>query len=224
MPCFRPIPAWIDEADASIPAAERDLTKRMTVRKPALKFKQKGTQLDPDYELPCGKCNGCLADKAQDWGIRLWHEAHSYKQNAFITLTYDEEHLPDDRKLVKSDAQKFLMQLRNITGERIRYFLTGEYGDTYGRPHYHAIIFGFDFLAGSYPWDDILYDHPDVDHAWGHKGHAHIGSVEPASCFYVGGYVSKKVGASPVGVTGAVLPKGITTGSPFWGQGRHEVK
>ena len=94
------------------------------------------------------------------------------RPSCFITLTYDDEHLKDlpynpdmypdydpDRdtdKLVfhsldKIHLQNFWKRLRSRLDEKydikIRYFACGEYGDfeKTGRPHFHAIIFGYDF-------------------------------------------------------------------------------
>ena len=61
---------------------------------------------------------------------------------SFVTLTYDESHIPENRQLDKRDAQLFLKRLRyHLGGRRIRYYLCGEYGERFGRPHYHAILF-----------------------------------------------------------------------------------
>lgn len=54
--------------------------------------------------------------------------------------------------LVKSHYQNFLKRLRKNTGlNDITYTLCGEYGKTYGRPHFHAIL----FTNGELSADDI---------------------------------------------------------------------
>lgn len=58
----------------------------------------------------------------------------------FITLTYDDEHLPPGAELSKRDLQLFIKRLRK-RNPGIRYFAVGEYGSQKGRPHYHAVIF-----------------------------------------------------------------------------------
>ena len=63
-------------------------------------------------ELPCRKCIGCKLDKANDWATRSIIEAKNWKNNCFVTLTYDEEHIPKHRLLQKSDVQKFWKRLR----------------------------------------------------------------------------------------------------------------
>jgi hypothetical protein len=67
----------------------------------------------------------------------------------FITLTYDDRNLPNDHSLNKKHFQNFLKRFRKaIHPQKIRYFMCGEYGDDTWRPHYHAIIFGYDFTTG----------------------------------------------------------------------------
>ncbi len=101
--------------------------------------------------IPCGKCRGCLMDRSREWADRCALEALSWEHNYFVTLTYNDEHLPLSDisgfpTLVRSDVQNFLKRLR-VTFERkyshsgIRYFGCGEYGTRNGRPHYHLILF-----------------------------------------------------------------------------------
>jgi len=67
------------------------------------------------------------------------HEAKYHEQKAFLTLTYDDLHLPDNGSLDKTHYQKFMKRLRkelNPSGtkpedyKKLRYFMCGEYGDT----------------------------------------------------------------------------------------------
>ena len=62
--------------------------------------------------IPCGKCEGCQVDKANDWSTRAILEASQYKDNCFLTLTYDNEHLPKNSSLEKKEIQKFMKKLR----------------------------------------------------------------------------------------------------------------
>ena len=96
-------------------------------------------------KLPCGQCVGCRLERSRQWAVRCMHEASLYKRNCFITLTYSNEYLPPNMSLVKSDFQKFMKRLRKRCGSSVRYYYCGEYGENFGRPHYHAILFGFDF-------------------------------------------------------------------------------
>ena len=62
--------------------------------------------------VPCGKCVGCIKDKAREWSVRVANEGRMYENNCVVTLTYDDEHLPQDGSLHKSDYQKFLKLVR----------------------------------------------------------------------------------------------------------------
>lgn len=110
-----------------------------------------------------------------------------HEQNCFITLTY--KNAPPC--LNKRDLQLFIKRLRR--SNRLRYFACGELGEQTKRPHYHAIVFGQDFLGGAYDINDKLYGNPFIDSIWGH-GLVSIGSVTMESCMYVAGYVHKKIG------------------------------
>lgn len=93
--------------------------------------------------LPCGKCPSCKKAHARMWAIRCCLEASLYCDNCFITLTYNDENLPKDKKLDKKALQKFFDRLQHLY-PGTRYFACGEYGDDKNtkRPHYHALIFG----------------------------------------------------------------------------------
>lgn len=96
--------------------------------------------------LPCGKCLACRINRRREWTQRLLHEANFASSAYFITLTYDEDHLPFDDNgnpcVSKTDIQSFMQDLRNeYRGVTIRYFIGSEYGYL-GRPHYHGILYG----------------------------------------------------------------------------------
>lgn len=97
----------------------------------------------------CGQCMSCRISRSREWSTRLIFELTSWNYDAcFITLTYDNEHLPSDYGLHKEDLQKFFKRLRkdlSLENRKIKYFSCGEYGDELGRPHYHAIVFGLRF-------------------------------------------------------------------------------
>lgn len=62
---------------------------------------------------------------------------------SFVTLTYDDQHLPADGSVSPKATQEFLKRLRErMRPRRLRFFLVGEYGDDTWRPHYHAALFG----------------------------------------------------------------------------------
>lgn len=67
--------------------------------------------------VPCGRCIGCRIDRSREWATRIMHEASLYAHNCFITLTYDEKHIPSHGSLVKSDFQKFMKRYRKFLEE-----------------------------------------------------------------------------------------------------------
>lgn len=69
-----------------------------------------------------------------------------HEDNCFITLTYSDPNLPYDHSLKRSHFVNFMKRLRKkIHPKKVRYFMCGEYGDQSWRPHYHAILFGYNF-------------------------------------------------------------------------------
>lgn len=126
----------------------------------------------------------------------MMHEASLYEENCFITLTYDDEHLPRDGSLDVSHFQKFMKRLRKrFADDRIRFFHCGEYGDTSARPHYHACLFGFDFRdkrVWSVRGDHIVWRSETLEETW-QQGLSEIGTLTFESAAYVARYVTKKV-------------------------------
>jgi hypothetical protein len=123
------------------------------------------------------------------------HEASLHHQNSFITLTYNNEHLPPDGSLNVKHFQKFMKRLRKSHDGIIRYYHCGEYGDALGRPHYHACLFGFDF-PDRYLWTvtaqgERLYRSPTLEVLWPY-GISSIGNVTFRSAAYVARYIMKK--------------------------------
>ena len=98
--------------------------------------------------IPCGRCIGCRLKYSREWADRCMLEASYYKHNWFLTLTYDDNHLPECHNgspvhpLVKRDLQLFIKRLRKeFPNDHIRYFACGEYGSKSMRPHYHVLLF-----------------------------------------------------------------------------------
>lgn len=98
-----------------------------------------GVLVPSRIKVPCGKCLSCQEDKRNSWAARLELESLHSRATYFGTLTYDDEHLPKDGSLSIPDLQKFWKRLRHRV--EVRYFSCGEYGDRFGRPHYHFIAF-----------------------------------------------------------------------------------
>lgn len=150
----------------------------------------------PDMVVPCGQCVGCRLERSRQWSVRLMHEAAMHEDNCFLTLTYDDEHVPSDGSLRKSDFQKFMKRIRMAYGAGISYFHCGEYGDLNWRPHYHAILFGLDFRDRSGfcrgKAGFASYTSPTLSSFWT-MGIATVGDCSQASAAYVARYCLKKV-------------------------------
>lgn len=129
-----------------------------------------------------------------------------HKHNCTITLTYNNEHLPKDLSLQYNHFQSFMRKLRkqykkcgsatNLKKNfQIRFYMGGEYGEQYGRPHFHAALFGIDFPDKLYhkksPTGLKLYTSATLDKAWG-KGFAAIGNLTFESAAYIARYIMKK--------------------------------
>ena len=135
--------------------------------------------------VPCGKCLSCRIAKRREWQLRMLHELACHDDAVFVTMTYDDNHLPENSSLSVSDLQKFFKRLRKELkkiGRSIRYYACGEYGDRFGRPHYHAIIYGLSLR----PEDKMV-----IRAKWP-MGLVHFGTAEPNSIGYVAQYIDKK--------------------------------
>jgi len=97
------------------------------------------------------------------------HEAQLHQANCFVTLTYEDEDLPP--ALDHRDYQLFMKRLRKrFTGIPIRYFMCGEYGDEYLRPHFHTCLFNVDFYdKKQYKQNELgqwMYESPTLRALW----------------------------------------------------------
>lgn len=175
MACFRPLSAWKGHDG---------------------KMNFKGGPPSEMIKLPCGKCIGCLLERSRQWAVRCMHEAQMHKENCFLTLTYDDYHLPDNGSLDKRDFVLFMKRLRKRYGAGIRFFQCGEYGEKLQRPHHHCCLFGFDF-PDKYPFSrsesgSILYRSESLEELWPY-GFASIGELTYESAAYTARYVMKKL-------------------------------
>lgn len=183
--------------------------------------------------VPCGMCIGCRIAKTREWSLRLLMESKSWKKCCFLTLTYDEEHLPHTgcgrMTLDPEHTRKFWnrermhlhrWKLKNDADYRmdyvghsespdlvsspplLKYFMCGEYGDSYKRPHYHAIVFGTDFTTLGNWWihhyqdGKPVYTSDELIKMWPY-GMATVDDVTIERIRYVVGYVQKKIYKDP---------------------------
>lgn len=150
--------------------------------------------------LACGQCVGCRLERSRQWAVRCMHEAALWEHNCFVTLTYDDDHIPAGNSLCYSDFQKFVKRVRRrFSSARARFYMAGEYGEEFGRPHYHACFFDLDFpdkLLCSRLDGSPVYRSAILERLWPY-GFSSIGEVNFKSAAYVARYVMKKVtGAS----------------------------
>lgn len=147
---------------------------------------------DDVFLVPCGSCAECVLKYRKEWSVRCAAEALYYVQNCFVTLTYDDDHYKGPNK---KDLQDFLQHLRNWK-IKCRYFACGERGETFGRFHYHLILFGYmpsDLKYHSQSKSgENMYTSEFLEKIWD-KGFVKVQDFTPKCGQYVAGYVSKKL-------------------------------
>lgn len=124
----------------------------------------------------------CRKARAREWSVRLTHELSYNNKAVFLTLTYDNDHLPENLSVSIDELQRFFKRLRKNYDEKvkIKYYACGEYGENFGRPHYHSIIF------------NIGQSDIDVIKKSWTLGQVFIGTVTIESCRYVANYIQKR--------------------------------
>lgn len=160
--------------------------------------------------VPCGHCIGCRLDYSRTWADRLMLELMYHDSAYFVTLTYDDVHVPkvvtdyDDYcnpiehlTLQKRDAQLWMKRLRkSFPNDKIRYYLAGEYGSKTIRPHYHAIVFGLHLSDLAFLKKNNLghnyYTSASLARTWPF-GFSMVADVNWNTCAYVARYVTKKI-------------------------------
>lgn len=177
-----------------------------------------------DYKvqlIPCQNCIGCRLDNSRNWANRGYLESLYSEHNYFVTLTYDEDHLPVENEVVTTDGiiyendgswkgilvpkhvETFLNSIRKIfereydhTG--IRFICAGEYGENTRRPHYHLILFNCPFPLDTFynprlKWKKYYYyQNTILERAW-NKGISNICEANWQNIAYVSRYITKKM-------------------------------
>lgn len=152
--------------------------------------------------IPCGQCIGCRLDYAKRWADRCLAESLCHDSNYFLTLTYDDEHLPAKREgspihsLEPRELQLFMKRLRKkFSNQTIRFFACGEYGELNMRPHYHLILFGLKLddlkLLRKSDLGQPYYISESISRLWTYGYHI-IGDCTWNTCSYVARYMVKK--------------------------------
>lgn len=179
MPCYHPLQAY---QCASGEVVFVELQRHDIVR---------------SLSLPCGQCIGCRLERSRQWAVRCMHEASLHELNCFVTLTYDDDHYPVRGDLRYPDYQAFMKRLRKFADPmRVRFYMCGEYGPENWRPHFHACLFGFDFLDKTYwsrsPAGERLYRSADLERLWPF-GFSSVGAVSFESAAYIARYCVQKI-------------------------------
>lgn len=170
-------------------------------------------------QLSCGQCVGCRLEYSRQWANRCMLELQSYDSAYFATFTYNDDHVPrswypdpetgealPSLTLRKRDFQLLMKRIRRrFPDDKIRFFMSGEYGSETFRPHYHAILFGLHL-------DDLVhyktvkegdcyytyYNSAKLSSCWLDSdgkpiGFVVVGEVTWESCAYTARYVMKKL-------------------------------
>lgn len=132
-------------------------------------------------QVPCGKCVECKQSRRSEWCVRNMCELLDSVSAWFVTLTYDDDHVP--AMGVKVDhLQKFFKRLRRCISP-LSYFACSEYGEKTLRPHYHMLLYFHEIV-------DIERMYKLIIQNWTF-GMCYIGSVTPSSIIYCTKYILK---------------------------------
>lgn len=166
-----------------------------------MKFTPVGAWIDRPITIACGRCSGCRLEKTRQWAMRAMHETQLHERSCFVTLTYDEQHVPEHQSLVLEHWQNFAKRLRKNKG-KFRFLMCGEYGEKNKRPHYHALIWGMDFHEDREQTEEKpnkLYKSEELTKIWGMGRENPIGSISFDSASYVARYTTKKINGEKQG-------------------------
>lgn len=136
-------------------------------RKKLIKVTDKLTKEIHDIYVPCGKCLHCRAMRIADWSSRMClHTEYCRKYVYFVTLTYRSfgkyslipsplldaywryDNINKTHRygfspclLRHEHFQRFMKYLRKqYPAGSLDFFMCGEMGERYGRPHFHCIL------------------------------------------------------------------------------------
>lgn len=151
--------------------------------------------------IPCRTCECCRADVTAQWKDRCKYEFSKYGVGAFVTFTYDDDHLyiadgfkrpslnyEHFHKFIDSIRHRMKKPTKKMKKSLIRsvpdfkYLAVGEYGDRFERPHHHCLFFGLDFSECK----DFLRA------SWKY-GAIEVDPIKPGAFTYVIKYIQKQV-------------------------------
>lgn len=141
--------------------------------KPPLPFKQ--TWMN-DYVIKhsvhCGWCSQCRLSKSTNWLIRNYYESLAHPIVYVFILTYDQVNYDRVKGLLNySDVQAFHKRMR-AAGVSFRFYCSSEYGEKFGRPHHHDLIYtsykftDLEFLDYDKDTNRVIYTSPFVNSLW----------------------------------------------------------
>lgn len=174
MPCYHPIPVKRTSEGMQLHPRTKD-----------------GYTTDPSYWVRCDKCLGCREIQQQQLAIRVKHEARNFENNAFLTLTYDEDNVP--LGLAKRELVLFHKRLRRYAESKYKHLSCGEMGDRTKRPHYHSAVLGMPAFNDYKKWDAENDRSATLERIWG-NGIVTVSQLTNDRINYVAGYVLKKAG------------------------------
>lgn len=169
--------------------------------------------------IPCGKCLACKKQEKLTWATRIELEAKQYKNNYFLTLTYNDDNLYIPERtfnkitgeiyendgswkgsLNKQDWIKFMNSfrkwiLRDYNHDGIKFYMCGEYGEINDRPHMHAILMNSPLLEQEYIGSNKkghYHTNKRIEKIW-NKGFITLEKANWDTIAYTAGYCQKKL-------------------------------
>ena len=170
--------------------------------------------------IPCGNCWACNLNYSAQWATRIMSEVEKTEHNYFITLTYDDEHIPIAEKmeyngssyendgtwggtLNPEDTHTFINSLRKYFERKykhkgMKYYYCGEYGTETLRPHYHFILMNCPLDISQFYGTHVdknfkaHWKSKELERFWD-KGMIDICEVEWSCAAYVARYCMKKL-------------------------------
>lgn len=160
------------------------------------------------YPLNCGQCTPCRLNYASDKATQMMCETsmHPEEECWFLTITYNDEHLPHNKVRMKTDrkgytgwkqivgisldqknAEAFWKRLSFRYGSGIKKVYCGEYGSETYRPHGHAIVWGLKLDVTRLKkwtvnkWGDPIWRCEELEELW-HDGHLQTPKKRKGQC------------------------------------------
>lgn len=125
---------------------------------------------DRYINVPCGHCYNCQMRKRAEWDLRLYVTSLYSKAAAFVTYTYEDDYL-----CVAHSYREFQLRHKRMRNDGLKFsfYHISEFGERFGRPHNHELIFFHDEIDPR-----IIYRYFDY-------GLMDVGSITSASIHYV---------------------------------------